>query len=192
MAAGARRRDGLQKFREFAPLVEFVRKRRPRVVLEIGTWTGGTLWAWCRCAAPDALIISVDLPKGVGEEAVTKRLAGYALPGQSLQLLRMDSHDPATLSKLRQLLDGRQIDFAFIDGDHSYEGVRADFEMYGPLVDGYVAFHDVAPQDWEPGVEVDRFWKELSPGRETWEFVDPYDDKLHPDWGGIGVLRVGE
>jgi len=38
-------------------------------------------------------------------------------------------------------------DFLFIDGDHTYEGVEGDFEMYSPLVrrGGIIAFHDIVP-----------------------------------------------
>jgi hypothetical protein len=37
-----------------------------------------------------------------------------------------------------------RIDFAFIDGDHSYRGCRKDFETIYPLLgdDGIIAFHD--------------------------------------------------
>jgi len=46
----------------------------------------------------------------------------------------------------------------FPDGDHSYEGVKRDFEMYSPLVrpGGIIAFHDTVFMD---GVR--RFWAEL-------------------------------
>jgi predicted O-methyltransferase YrrM len=39
------------------------------------------------------------------------------------------------------------IDFIFIDGDHSYEGLRADWEAWSPLVapDGIIALHDSCP-----------------------------------------------
>lgn len=44
----------------------------------------------------------------------------------------------------------RPIDLIFIDGDHSYEGVRADWELFLPHMSpfGLVAFHDSI---WEVG-----------------------------------------
>ena len=41
-------------------------------------------------------------------------------------------------------LAGREVDFLFIDGDHSYEGLRGDWEAWRPLVTmgGIVGFHD--------------------------------------------------
>jgi predicted O-methyltransferase YrrM len=41
----------------------------------------------------------------------------------------------------------KRLDFLFIDGDHTYEGVKQDFEMYTPLVrkGGLVAMHDIVP-----------------------------------------------
>lgn len=47
----------------------------------------------------------------------------------------------------------------FIDGDHSYEASRADFEAWAPFVvpRGYIAFHDIG--SWEG---VTRFYGELA------------------------------
>lgn len=44
--------------------------------------------------------------------------------------------------------------FVFIDGDHTYEGVRADFELYSPMLEtsGYLVFDDYRSESW-PGVQ---------------------------------------
>jgi predicted O-methyltransferase YrrM len=40
--------------------------------------------------------------------------------------------------------NGHDFDFVFIDGDHTYEGLRADWESWNPLLqrDGIMALHD--------------------------------------------------
>ena len=48
----------------------------------------------------------------------------------------------------------RKVDFLFIDGDHSLDGVRSDFEIFKPWFNPHalVAFHDSA---WEHGKDWD-------------------------------------
>lgn len=189
----AKRRGAKQKLREFGPLVRLIRKLRPSVVVEIGTMHGGTLWAWCQLASSDALLVSIDLPGGAFgggySDADAERLAGYPRPGQTLELIRADSHDPATFTQLGELLGSRQIDLLFIDADHSYDGVARDYEMYAPLVrpGGLIAFHDVLPVRPEDG-EVSRFWHEVRDRYQYCEFIDPDDLSWRGQWGGIGVL----
>ena len=62
-------------------------------------------------------------------------------------MLEADSHDRATLERVRTFFADRPVDVLFIDGDHTYAGIRSDYEMYGPLVrdGGIVAFHDIVP-----------------------------------------------
>jgi len=62
---------------------------------------------------------------------------------KNYKLTRIDTHSDEFPKILKEDTKGR-IDFAFIDGDHSYLGCKKDFETIYPLLseDGMVAFHD--------------------------------------------------
>lgn len=184
-----------QKEAELSPLISLLKRRVIRNVLEIGTDSGGTFFLWCQLAEPDGVVVSIDLPGGrfgggYKEEKIP-RFRRYGLPGQSLHFLRVDSHDPSTRSSLVEILDGRKIDFLMIDGDHTYEGVRQDFEFYSPLVkpNGLIAFHDILPHDRVRDCKVDVFWNEVKGDFRHQEFVTRGDDRGWGEWGGIGVLH---
>jgi predicted O-methyltransferase YrrM len=192
IARGALQRFALQKFAELAPFVALVAKTRPRAVVEIGTARGGLLYALCQAAHPEAVIVSVDLPQGAfGTAALTQGEADvFARPGQRVELVAGDSHRPETVARVREL--AAPVDLLFIDGDHSYDAVRADYESYAPLVreGGLIAFHDILPHPNAPDCRVDAVWAGLE-GRKL-EFVDR--DDLNPvigQWGGIGVVVAG-
>lgn len=192
VAKQANNLHAIQKIREFAPFLAYVSRHKPlRTIVEIGSSLGGSFYAWCLISASDGLIVSIDLPGGdwgdFSEEAAT-RMRQYRRETQQVESLLGDSHDPQTLARLEQLLRGRKIDLLFIDGDHSYEGVRQDFEMYAPLA-SLVALHDILPHPAFTGCEVERFWRELRERHRCIEFLDPEDDRLGWGlWGGIGVI----
>lgn len=186
----------IQKVSELAPLLRLVRERAPLVTVEIGTAGGGALYAFCQSVPCDGLLVSIDLPGGefgggYGEEDIP-RMRKRSRRGQELEFLRLDSHLEDTRRALATILDGRPVDFLFIDGDHSYEGVRSDFELYASLArpGGLVAFHDILPHPRVPDCEVDRFWAEVKPRYRHWEFLDPGDVRGWGQWGGIGVLEL--
>jgi predicted O-methyltransferase YrrM len=194
VAREAQRRGAMQKLRELAPLLGLLRRRSPQVVVEIGTARGGTLYAWCQVAAPNALLVSIDLPGGLfgggytGDDVSTFR--AYGRPEQRLHFIRADSHASETRSMLETILNGGHVDFLMIDGDHTYDGVRRDFEMYAPLVGqgNPIAFHDTLPHPEGSSCEVERFWNEIRSEYSHTEFVDLGSDPLAPQYGGIGVL----
>jgi predicted O-methyltransferase YrrM len=187
-------RGALQKVKEFTGLVTMVRELQPKVVVEIGSAKGGTLYGWCQLATPDATIVSIDLPGGDfggGMDQVHAALVGtYAKPGQAMHFLPRDSHAPETLDDLKTILAGRQIDLLMIDGDHTYEGVKSDYEMYAPLVraGGLVAFHDVLPHPGFPSCKVDELWDQLKHADGVSEFFDYEQLAEWGQWGGVGVL----
>ena len=189
LARAAQGRGAMQKLREVAPLIALLRRRRLSVIVEIGTARGGTFYAWCQIAQPDALLVSIDLPGGpygggYPEEAL-ETLRSYGKPGQQLHFLRAESQAASTVAELRALLAGRTIDFLMIDGDHTYDGVKRDFELYSPLVgEGCpIAFHDIVPHPPEQRCEVDWFWNEIKHAYTHAELVDP-----GAPYGGVGVL----
>ena len=175
---------------EFIQLAAMIQRQKPRAIMEIGTLRGGSLFALCRLADPSATIISLDLPRGpFGGGYAWYQIPlfrGFAGSDQALFLIRGNSHDPASEEKVRAALGGKQLDVLFIDGDHTYDGVKRDFAMYSPFVKrgGLIIFHDIVEHPAETGCEVSRFWKEIRPDFQHLEIIsDPSQG-----WAGIGVL----
>ncbi len=190
IAKGAGARGAVQYIPEFAPLLAMLFRLRPRTVVEIGTHLGGSFWAFCQVAPDDATLVSIDLPGGPGGafegEATISKLRSYGKPGQTLEFLLGDSHTPEIRDQLQELIGGRDIDFLFIDGDHSKEGVSQDFETFAPSVraGGLIAFHDIVPGPEENVGGVPVVWQQVKQVNSV---------ELVKDWRqgacGIGVLR---
>jgi predicted O-methyltransferase YrrM len=176
---------------ELRRLLELLAASPPRAVLEIGTAAGGTLFLLTRVAARDASVVSVDLPFGPFGSGYGLSRAflyrGFPRAEQRLTLLRADSRDPATAQRVAGGLEGGGLDFLLIDGDHSYEGVRADWERYRPLVrpGGVVALHDIVPGPAGDVGDVPRFWSELRREHEVEEIVAAPDQRGF----GLGIIR---
>jgi predicted O-methyltransferase YrrM len=158
-----------------------VAERAPRTIVEIGTSSGGLLFALAQLADPEAVIVSVDIPeifdKPDAAAAVPRVLEALVRPGQSFHAKRERSTLHAVRAEVAALLAGRPVDLLVIDGDHSYGGVRIDFEMYSGLVapGGLVAFHDVLirPENSGRGFEVGLYWDELQRTHRTETIADP-------------------
>lgn len=177
---------------ELLELAQIVQAQHPRTLLEIGSAQGGTLFVWCQMADPQATIVSIDLPAGAfgggyGADRMPM-MRRFRQNGQRLHLLQADSHSSETLRQVEGILGSNKIQFLFIDGDHSYEGVRQDFEIYSRLVPpgGIIGFHDIVEAPAETGGEVSRFWNEIKLRFNHRELVTDPAQRGY----GIGLLFV--
>lgn len=151
---------------EFQRLLEWVSGAGS--LLEIGSRFGYPLVDLAHSMKSGSRIISVDLPDAEGWDDQLSATAIHHLrrnieilkeEGFDSHLIEADSHDLTTVSKVS---DFAPFDVIFIDGDHSYEGVRKDWQYYGPM-GKVVIFHDIRkPQPPENmSLEVWKFWDEL-------------------------------
>ena len=182
--------DPFQDRQEIGTLIHKVSETKPKQVLEIGTGWGGTLFLLCMASSPDAVICSVDLPPtliGRGYPEWRERLyRSFSRGNQRIEIVRGDSHDSATAALVESLMEGAPLDLLFIDGDHSYEGAKADFMLYSPMVrhGGLIVLHDVVRNNLNPEIKVFKFWREIRDEYKT--------DEISADGGryGIGLVYV--
>ncbi len=182
--------EAAQIVSEISELLRLLKKRKLRVILEIGTARGGTLFLFSKIIQPRGHLISIDLPYGnFGGGYPRMSIPLYNLfvsKNEKLDLIRGDSHNFHTFEIVKNLLNGKKIDFLFIDGDHTYSGVKKDFNLYFSLVKrgGLIAFHDIAHNSMDERVGVDKFWNEIIKKFKHKEIVESIDQNGF----GIGLI----
>ena len=159
---------------------------KPDILVELGTHTGNSYSAMCQS------IVQNNLP--------TKAYAVDTWQGDdhagnyddTIYLDLKKHHDPlyaqfSTLCRMTfddalKLIEDKSVDLLHIDGLHTYEAVKYDFETWLPKVSerGVVLFHDT--HVFERGFGVNRFWCELRLKYPGFNFTHS---------NGLGVLLVG-
>ena len=125
---------------------------KPSTILEIGIEMGGTLNIWRsllnqNCIGKENILIGIDTSPNIQFDISKSEI--------TTELIIGDSHDIDTLRKVKKILFDkrlsipnedimRQLDFVYIDGEHTPDAAKKDFYMYGGLVrnGGAVGFHD--------------------------------------------------
>lgn len=133
-------------------LIELEQIAPVNVVVEIGNFTGDSLRVWRTALSPECMIGVQDTDELRPETAA--ELDVIAITGRS--------QDYTVYRHVLDALADRPIDFLFIDGDHLYDAVKRDWELYAPLVrsGGIIVLDDAAIEDNET-VEVFKFWPEI-------------------------------
>lgn len=93
----------------------------------------------------------------ITDQTVRRNLQIVAVPPTNIEIVTERSDSSVAIQKARD----RTFNLMFIDGDHSYEGVKSDFELYGTQLEtqGFLIFDNYRDGTC-PGV--DRFVDELS------------------------------
>lgn len=183
--------QAMQKAQELEALLMVVESLAPKTIVEIGVGKGGTAWCWSKFPSVEKLIL-IDLPDGPWGGGPSKDSIEYIAANTSahVHFIAGNSLNSETFAAVKKTLGDDAVDFLMIDGDHSYEGVRADFDLYEDLVkaDGLIAFHDICEHPVETGCDVKRFWDFIktryTPDRVAEFIAEP------KNWGGIGMIKT--
>lgn len=162
-----------------------VKVLRPRRLVELGTHRGNSYCAMCqslsafgiegRAHAVDTWQGDVHMEFEVGllEELKAHHDPRYAAFSELM---------PMSFDEARGAFADRSIDLLHIDGTHTYEAVRHDFETWLPKMSdrGVILFHDTVVR--ESGFGVWHLWDELARRYPSFSFYHSF---------GLGVLGVG-
>ena len=181
-----------QKEKEILEFSKLIYNTKPKKILEIGTAHGGTFFLFSRICSKNSTIFSIDLPIMRNAGGMTFPpppkifLKAFKLDNQEMVIIRRDSQSSSTINQVKKKLKEEKLDVLFIDGNHSYEGVKNDFKLYSPLVrkGGIIAFHDIVDVPSHFDVQVNKFWNEIKQYYEYIEFVEDWNQGRF----GIGVI----
>ena len=160
---------------------------RPGIVVELGTHTGYSYFAFCQAIQRLGLptkAYAIDTWEGdaqtgyYGPDVFEELAAEHDVRFGAFSLLVRSSFDDALVH-----FEDNSIDLLHIDGYHGYESVRHDFETWRPKLatDAVVLIHDTNVRRADFGVH--KLWHELREEHAGFEFLHGH---------GLGVLEVGD
>ncbi len=129
-----------------------------KILVEIGTHAGGSTRLLAEAAGRQAVVFTIDPWKKpfVAVQAKFRRNL-FDLLGSG-RVVSIPKGSEEAIEDLKLLLRGRSVDLLFIDGDHHYEAVKKDIELYAPLVgsEGLICGHDYDDSRRHCGLQVKR------------------------------------
>lgn len=158
---------------------------RPEQFVELGTHTGNSFFSFCQAIQQCGLSSRAyaidtwegDEHAGYYGDAVYAQVHAYNAEHYAgfARLLRM------TFDAGLEYFADQSIDLLHIDGLHTYDAVKHDFESWLPKLrpGAVVLFHDTNVR--EQGFAVWKLWDELAVGYPSFEFIHSH---------GLGVLQI--
>ena len=142
--------------------------------LEIGCYAGGS--AILMLFRPSTKVVSVDLGTPISKETVLSNVSNNNPLENEFHYVEGNSSENTVVSQVKELMP--QVDILFIDGDHRYQSVVNDFEIYSPLVtpNGYIVFDDYNDSEHSP--EVQLAVDDIVKGLEGYEIIGTIENTL--------------
>jgi len=170
-----------------APFLKFlIREQKPSVFVELGVHNGFSYFVGCQAIKEcnlESKAFAVDHwlgdeQAGFFDNSVYEKVSAINVKYSDFSKLLKMSFDGALLT-----FNDSSIDLLHIDGFHSYESVKNDFESWLPKMnlDGIILLHDIHVRRKSFGVY--KFWEEIKSKFKTIEFVGSH---------GLGVVFLGE
>ena len=161
---------------------------KPNSIVELGTHKGTSFFAFCQAVKDFNLATSLyaidtwqgDLHAGFYKEEVYEKFISIRekyYNNKNIIILRERFDDAVNRFK------DNSIELLHIDGYHTYEAVKHDFDTWLPKLspDGIILFHDTAEKRNDFGVY--KFWNELCE-RYTYHFSFSHSH-------GLGIIFLG-
>lgn len=131
---------------------EILFESKPDVVVECGTWRGGSAALWATLLAevtPAGRVITIDI------EDMMQDARNLPIVKERVDFLLGSSIDPKIVAEVTRRVQGKKV-FVILDSDHTKEHVLNELKAYSPLVKvgGYIAVQDtnINGNPVEPGI----------------------------------------
>lgn len=163
-----------------------IKQKQPETIVELGTHTGNSYFAMCQAVAQLGLATRCyavdtwqgDVHAGFYDETVFEEVNAY----NTAHYARFSTLLRTTFDQARRQFPNHSIDILHIDGLHTYEAVKHDFDTWFDTVKpgGYILLHDTAVKQNDFGVW--RLWVELTAR---------FQHHIHfSHSNGLGVIRL--
>lgn len=176
---------------EYSRFLTFIKERSIKTYLELGVGNGGSFlinsiflqrsattmhcvdnisYSATHCAqTPEKIQLKVDMLK-------------IMFPKKDIKFINSTTNNFFANNNLKY-------DCIFIDADHTYDGVKADFENALKIINpnGFIIFHDIG--NMGPGVGVGRLWEEIKHNYKYKEYKYKRDSEINYNCG-IGIIDL--